>query len=54
MNGEPVPVTWPDGQPITPWADPWHDIAADIREAMAREAAAADMFPLPPWPWDQP
>ena len=22
---------WPDGQPVTPWADPWHDVAADIR-----------------------
>jgi hypothetical protein len=25
---------WPDGQPVTPWADPWHDIAGDIRDQM--------------------
>lgn len=25
--------TWPDGNPVTPWADPWHDVMADIREA---------------------
>lgn len=29
-----VGMTWPDGTPVTPWADPWHDIAADIRAAM--------------------
>jgi hypothetical protein len=22
---------WPDGQPVTPWADPWHDVMADLR-----------------------
>lgn len=21
---------WPDGQPVTSWADPWHDIGGDI------------------------
>jgi hypothetical protein len=26
---------WPDGAPVTPWADPWHDVAADIRQTMA-------------------
>jgi len=24
---------WPDGQPVTPWADPWHDILGDLRQA---------------------
>lgn len=24
------PENWPDGQPVTPWADPWHDIAGDL------------------------
>jgi hypothetical protein len=24
-------ILWPDGQPVTPWADPWHDVAGDIR-----------------------
>lgn len=23
--------TWPDGTPVTPWADPWHDVAGDLR-----------------------
>lgn len=22
---------WPDGASVTPWADPWHDVAADLR-----------------------
>jgi hypothetical protein len=25
------PKNWPDGQPVTPWADPWHDVAGDLR-----------------------
>lgn len=29
-------LLWPDGQPVTPWADPWHDVAGDMREAMRR------------------
>lgn len=24
---------WPDGEPVTPWADPWHDVAGDVRAA---------------------
>ena len=24
-------ILWPDGKPVTPWADPWHDVAGDIR-----------------------
>jgi hypothetical protein len=36
MNG------WPDGQPVTPWADPWHDIAGDIRSL-----CILDSFTLP-------
>lgn len=31
------PPQWPEGQPVTPWADPWHDVAGDVRDAM-REA----------------
>lgn len=31
-----VTVFWPDGQPVTPWADPWHDVAKDVRDT-ARE-----------------
>lgn len=30
MNGD----LWPDGEPVTPWADPWHDIAGDMRDFM--------------------
>lgn len=26
---------WPDGKPVTPWADPWHDVAGDLRDALA-------------------
>jgi hypothetical protein len=22
---------WPDGEPVTPWADPWHDVLGDIQ-----------------------
>jgi hypothetical protein len=29
---------WPDGQPVTPWADPWHDIAGDIAALRALES----------------
>ncbi len=36
---------WPDGQPVTPWADPWHDVAADLREIAAAAHAA---WPGPP------
>jgi hypothetical protein len=25
---------WPDGTSVTPWADPWHDVAADVRESL--------------------
>jgi hypothetical protein len=25
------PHAWPDGERVTPWADPWHDIMGDIR-----------------------
>lgn len=24
-------ILWPDGKPVTPWADPWHDVAGDLR-----------------------
>lgn len=30
----PAPTQWPDGKPVTPWADPWHDVLADIRKTM--------------------
>jgi hypothetical protein len=23
---------WPDGEPVTPWADPWHDVIGDVRK----------------------
>lgn len=26
---------WPDGQPVTPWADPWHDVLVDTQEVMS-------------------
>jgi hypothetical protein len=36
--------TWPDGQPVTPWADPWHDVARDIRDLYILESFTV---PLP-------
>jgi hypothetical protein len=30
-------LRWPDGEPVMPWADPWHDILGDI--AALHEAA---------------
>lgn len=30
---------WPDGTPVTPWADPWRDIAADLRDALDQRQA---------------
>ena len=35
---------WPDGQPVTPWADPWHDVAGDIAALRALESFT---IPLP-------
>lgn len=35
---------WPDGEPVTPWADPWHDVLADIR-ALMRRACDYPMLP---------
>lgn len=42
---------WPDGDPITPWADPWHDIAADVRAMKhgAFEHRDDPDWPLPGW-----
>jgi hypothetical protein len=37
-----TPDCWPDGKPVTPWADPWHDVAADLR------ALSFIVAPLPP------
>lgn len=31
LTEPPQDATWPDGQPVTPWADPWHDVMADLR-----------------------
>lgn len=28
-------MSWPDGEPVTPWADPWHDVMGDIRRVMS-------------------
>jgi hypothetical protein len=36
---------WPDGQPVTPWADPWHDVLGDIRASL-RHASAYVLFPV--------
>jgi hypothetical protein len=33
---------WPDGSPVTPWADPWHDVGADLREAALRAETPED------------
>jgi hypothetical protein len=38
---------WPDGQPVTPWADPWHDVAGDLRRFKADAYAHRDD---PNWP----
>jgi hypothetical protein len=27
---------WPDGRPVTPWADPWHDVIGDVRAAASQ------------------
>ena len=35
---------WPDGQPVTPWADPWHDIGGDIASLYILESV---ILPLP-------
>jgi hypothetical protein len=35
---------WPDGRPVTPWADPWHDIAGDIASLYILESI---IVPLP-------
>lgn len=35
---------WPDGQPVTPWADPWHDIGGDIASLYILESFTV---PLP-------
>lgn len=36
------PCVWPDGRPVTPWADPWHDVAGDLR-------VVSSLFrPMPP------
>lgn len=29
-------ILWPDGKPVTPWADPWHDVAGDIRSVLGK------------------
>jgi hypothetical protein len=43
-------AAWPDGKPVTPWADPWHDIMGDLR---AVEHSLPDWGLLPPYPaWD--
>lgn len=39
-----TPPLWPDGQPVTPWADPWHDVAGDIASLYILESFTA---PLP-------
>jgi hypothetical protein len=38
---------WPDGTPVTPWADPWHDVAGDVRDVM-RQMKEQAMDPPPP------
>lgn len=42
---------WPDGEAITPWADPWHNIAGDVRAMMhgAFEHREDPEWPLPDW-----
>lgn len=42
-------VNWPDYDPVTPWADPWHDIAADLRAArtQARQEHQRSMLEPP-------
>jgi hypothetical protein len=38
---------WPDGEPVTPWADPWHDVIEDIRQF---KADAYEHRDDPDWP----
>jgi hypothetical protein len=39
---------WPDGEPVTPWADPWHDVMGDIRQFMKDAYAHRDDPDCPP------
>lgn len=41
-------TSWPDGKPVTPWADPWHDILGDIRALHDSSQAA---YRPPPGRW---
>lgn len=34
---------WPDGQPVTPWADPWHDIGGDIASLYLLQGSLVQM-----------
>jgi hypothetical protein len=36
VSAEEAPRRWPDGQLVTPWADPWHDVAGDVRDVYRR------------------
>lgn len=47
MAPEDAGSSWPDGEPVTPWADPWHDFAGDVREVMDSIFAPL-LRPLPP------
>jgi hypothetical protein len=52
VSGPQSAQTWPDGQPVTPWADPWHDVAADVRDvyrSIGQGLTAADLA-SPPCP----
>jgi len=46
------PKYWPDGEPITPWSDPWHDVLGDIRQFKADASEHRDdpYWPSPPLP----
>jgi hypothetical protein len=51
LVGELSGERWPDGEPVTPWADPWHDVLGDILQ-FKRDAEASRHDPY--WPYQSP
>jgi hypothetical protein len=45
-----VRFKWPDGEPVTPWADPWHDILGDVQQFKADAYEHRDDPDWPPQP----
>lgn len=39
ISGAAGELAWPDGKPVTSWADPWGSAVEDVRDAMTRAAS---------------